>query len=179
MRIYGRLLISLLALASVVIVSAGGAQAGKDKAVKAPPEPIDGALVYRQTCNRCHNARTVDELNPASWELVIAHMRVRAGIPQRDVEALLLWMNPPDQLSEAERIAQALEFYPDIPQLSQTCVQCHDTSRVRDAVSAGQDTAWWTVTLRRMRSYGAKIDTATEGELVTALADRASKAPQE
>jgi len=152
-------------------------KAAKTKASAKPPA-VDGAAVYRATCNRCHNARTLEELDPARWELAVTHMQVRGSLPQRDVEALLAWMNPPEGAGLAVREATARGAFPDQPLVAERCVRCHGVDRVQDAMAAGRDTAWWTATLARMRSYGAKLTPKEEAAIQAAVETRA-ESPEE
>ena len=153
------------------------APAPKKKAAKKERPAVDGAAVYRTTCNRCHNARTLEELDPARWELAVTHMRVRGSLPQRDVDALLLWMSPPEDAG-VDREAEARGVFPDLPLVAERCVRCHGINRVQDAVAAGQDATWWAATLARMRAYGAKLTPNEEATLGAGLEARATR-PQE
>ena len=129
---------------------------------------VDGAAVYRASCNRCHNARTLEELSPEKWEIVVTHMQVRGSLPQRDVDALLAWMAPP-QADEADSGAAAESTYPDLPVLAEQCVRCHGIDRIVDATVASRDADWWRGTLRRMVGYGAPLNPQQQAELAEAL----------
>ena len=39
-----------------------------------------GALVWAQNCMRCHNLRRPHERSDRQWDLIVHHMRVRAGL---------------------------------------------------------------------------------------------------
>lgn len=151
--------------ASPGVAGGGVGQGGR----VARPLP-DGAVVYQQTCARCHNARTPDELPPASWETVVLHMRVRAGLPARDAAAVALWLAPPTPSGLADRAAEARTMLPDVPLVADRCVTCHDAARVGEARAQGRDQATWAATLRRMVSYGAKLAAEEEAGLSRALA---------
>jgi len=53
----------------------------------------NGALVWAETCMRCHNLRKPEDLNKRAWKYSMNHMRVRAGLTgqeTRDVLAFIL-----------------------------------------------------------------------------------------
>lgn len=131
---------------------------------------VDGAAVYRGSCNRCHNSRAIEELDPARWEMVVTHMQVRGSLPARDVAALMLWMNPP----AADWTGDALKAFPDVPLLVEHCTRCHNVDRIQEALEVGRDRTWWAGTLTRMRSYGANLKPKEESSLTEALTTRAS-----
>ena len=39
-----------------------------------------GALVWAQNCMRCHNLRPPRERSDREWDIIVHHMRVRAGL---------------------------------------------------------------------------------------------------
>ena len=51
---------------------------------------IDGELVYKTNCSRCHN--TPPSLNERQTCVVVSHMRVRANLNARDAHAVLLYL---------------------------------------------------------------------------------------
>jgi hypothetical protein len=51
---------------------------------------IDGELVYKTNCTRCHN--TPPSLNERQTRVVVSHMRVRANLNARDANAVLLYL---------------------------------------------------------------------------------------
>jgi|GEM_PF-4864460 len=145
------------------------------KAAREAARPaIDGAAVYRASCNRCHNARTLEELAPEKWEMVVTHMQVRGSLPQRDVDALLAWMAPP-AIDTTDSVAAAVAAYPDLPIVAEQCTRCHGVERILDATTAARDAEWWRGTLRRMAGYGVVLKPKQQTELADALeADGAS-----
>ncbi len=48
-----------------------------------------GAQLWAQNCIRCHNIRNPASLSDRQWEIVLHHMRVRAGLTA-DEHALIL-----------------------------------------------------------------------------------------
>ena len=186
-----------VALATLLLLAGPGAQAAepdnstvltKDErraerqarraAREAARPAIDGAAVYRATCNRCHNARTLEELAPQKWEMVVTHMQVRGSLPQRDVDALLAWMAPPLADSN-DSVAAAMELYPDLPVVAEACTRCHGVERIVDATTASRDTDWWRGTLRRMVGYGVPLNPQQQTELAAALEARGGSSNRE
>lgn len=52
-----------------------------------------GAQAWADHCNRCHNFRSLDELDAELWDVSVTHMRVRANLPgsvARDIKAFLM-----------------------------------------------------------------------------------------
>jgi hypothetical protein len=47
------------------------------------------AELWSQTCNRCHNALSPDQYNPAQWEVIVHHMRLRAGLTEEEQKAIV------------------------------------------------------------------------------------------
>ena len=54
---------------------------------KADPE-IDGATVYANQCNRCHEFRSPTEFTGPQWSIITTHMRVIGGIPADESRAV-------------------------------------------------------------------------------------------
>lgn len=165
--------VAALSLGAFSPALAGPRGAKADRPAK-EPVVIDGAAVYRASCNRCHNARAVEELGPEHWEMVVTHMQVRASLPARDAAALMLWLNPPVADDPVAWAAAATRAFPDLPLLAERCARCHGPERVEAAIDAGQNSAWWSATLARMRAYGANLKPKEESSLSGALTTRAS-----
>ncbi|MCH7493286.1 cytochrome c [bacterium] len=51
-----------------------------------------GAQVWAYTCNRCHNLRDPREFTDIEWKVVVAHMKVRAGLTGRDADDILAFL---------------------------------------------------------------------------------------
>jgi hypothetical protein len=79
---------SLLFLCSVFMISLlwAGSLAGAPQSDKGP----DGEEVYKTNCTRCHN--TPPSLNERQTRVVVAHMRVRANLTERDANAVLHYL---------------------------------------------------------------------------------------
>jgi len=48
-----------------------------------------GAQLWAENCNRCHNIRSPSNYSPAQWEVVMAHMRVRANLTPEEHKKIL------------------------------------------------------------------------------------------
>jgi cytochrome c5 len=68
-----------------------GGQEAKSKAVHVTRK-IDGQQVFEENCSRCHNAP--QGFSPSISVAVARHMRVRAGLSQKDAQAILRFLNP-------------------------------------------------------------------------------------
>ena len=51
-----------------------------------------GEQVFHQNCYRCHNAP--EGFSPSISKTIVTHMRVRAGLSDTDLKALLQFLNP-------------------------------------------------------------------------------------
>jgi mono/diheme cytochrome c family protein len=93
-------LLGALVLVSVAAIAPAAQQSGapeatpsKDLARKQPGQPQDdGERVFKQNCFRCHTAP--EGFPPSIAGTIVRHMRVRAGLSQRDEKALLHFFNP-------------------------------------------------------------------------------------
>lgn len=77
------------------------AQSSGSAPVKPPPpkrtqaqlqQSADGGRVFVQNCSRCHNAP--EGFSPRISGSIVRHMRVRANLSEKDVEAILRFFNP-------------------------------------------------------------------------------------
>jgi len=83
-----------------------------------------GAKSWANTCARCHNIRDASEFRDDLWQPIVAHMRIRAGIPgsmARDILAFLQTSNyaSGNGASSAESGLSGMEIFSNI------CVACH------------------------------------------------------
>lgn len=53
------------------------------------PDLRRGAELWAQNCARCHNLRAPDERSDREWEIIVAHMRLRANLPGEDARTIL------------------------------------------------------------------------------------------
>jgi len=52
-------------------------------------EDKSGTQLWAENCNRCHNAPAPGEFNNANWDIVGAHMQVRANLTKTDVNKVI------------------------------------------------------------------------------------------
>lgn len=55
-------------------------------------QEIDGATVYANQCNRCHEYRSPTEFNGPQWSIISTHMRVIGGIPADESRAVFEYL---------------------------------------------------------------------------------------
>jgi len=53
---------------------------------------VNGAKVWANTCNRCHNVRDPKEFSDSQWEMIMLHMRDRAGLTGEDTRDILKFL---------------------------------------------------------------------------------------
>lgn len=87
----------LLALGMGVSVAIAGDDAAasmqEEEAPAATDKPaLDGAKVYAWNCGSCHSERWPKERSDAEWEVIMAHMRVRANMTSEQAEAVLRYL---------------------------------------------------------------------------------------
>lgn len=86
----------MIALPMLVLAQSSGSGPLK------PPQPrraqtqsqqsAEGGRVFIQNCSRCHNAP--EGFSPRISGSIVRHMRVRANLSEKDVEAVLRFFNP-------------------------------------------------------------------------------------
>lgn len=79
---FGVLLSGLFLLPFVALMGASAAEERK-------PDLITGARLWRQNCGRCHNVRRPPERSDRQWDIIIAHMRLRANLTGTEAKAIL------------------------------------------------------------------------------------------
>lgn len=119
-------------------------------AAPASARELDGAAVYRANCGRCHQARQPDELTAEQWRTVTFHMRTRALLTPKEVEAVEAFLTTPPRTPASSKVLAD-------PLVAERCQRCHDVGRIDDAVATGRTEAEWRQTLDRMRLYGATL----------------------
>lgn len=77
----------LIALGGLFILLPGCATSNPGSGHAAADGP-DGARLWAQNCVRCHNNRSPTEYSEAQWDIVLLHMRVRAGLTANDSQAI-------------------------------------------------------------------------------------------
>lgn len=129
----------------------------------AAPE-IDGAVVFRDHCHRCHDTRQPNELSPSQWSAVAFHMRTRAMLTRAETDALLAFVAPPPSPGAPPSVALR------DPVVAERCQVCHDPARIDEAIAGGRTEVDWLATLARMRSYGAALSPEEATRLAAWLA---------
>lgn len=97
--------------ATVGLVAAGLSWPAAAAGVQA--DVAAGAKVYAETCGRCHNPRAPTERTDREWALIVAHMRVRAGLTGEQARLVLAFLQATNaQPSVAEGPAPAASRVP-------------------------------------------------------------------
>jgi hypothetical protein len=66
-----------------------GADFSQDSAASVP---LNGAELWAETCNRCHNFRSPASQTDAHWNVIMMHMRVRANLTGAEARAILAYL---------------------------------------------------------------------------------------
>lgn len=97
------------------------------------PTPIDGATVYADNCNRCHEYRSPTEFNGPQWSIITTHMRVVGGIPADESRAVFEYLkaqhHPPYVAASAPAVAPS-SAGADVGKAlirQRGCIGCHVT----------------------------------------------------
>jgi len=97
MKHVAQIMIGCLALAAAAATSqpSGSPQQTQPKAAPQKPQTANssrGEQVFHQNCFRCH--QEPEGFSPSISGTIATHMRVRAGLSDPDVKALLQFLNP-------------------------------------------------------------------------------------
>lgn len=94
-----------------------------------------GAALWAAQCDRCHNMRDPVEFRDDQWRVVVAHMRVRAGLSghqSADILAFLqtsnsaVWDQVPGTTDDVKDAVQSGSLGPSARDLySRSCIACH------------------------------------------------------
>ncbi len=76
-------------IASIVM---GAPSSGENEVAQKKGDFIRGIKVWGETCTRCHNLRDPKEFNDREWQIIVTHMRVRAGVTGQDMRDILAFM---------------------------------------------------------------------------------------
>lgn len=93
-----RWIVAYQMIAFPLLVLAQSSGAGPAKQPKPKPtqaqlqQSAEGGRVFVQNCSRCHNAP--EGFSPRISGSIVRHMRVRANLSEKDVEAILRFFNP-------------------------------------------------------------------------------------
>jgi cytochrome c5 len=97
MKHVAQIMIGCLALAAVAVAGqpSGQPQQTQPQAALQKPQPANsgrGEEVFHQNCFRCH--QEPEGFSPSISGTIAKHMRVRVGLSDPDVKALLQFLNP-------------------------------------------------------------------------------------
>jgi hypothetical protein len=73
------IMVSLLFIIGMVIVSCASLKV-KDKS---------GSQLWSENCQRCHNSPPISAFSDTQWEVINAHMRVRAALTNAETKKIL------------------------------------------------------------------------------------------
>ncbi len=62
---------------------------GKEKEKETKGNVARGIKIWGRTCAGCHNMRDPKDFNDKGWEMIMMHMRVRAGLTGQDTRDVL------------------------------------------------------------------------------------------
>jgi mono/diheme cytochrome c family protein len=97
MKHVAQIMIGCLALATAAVASqpSGSPRQTQPQAAPQKPHPANsgrGEEEFHQNCFRCH--QEPEGFSPSISGTIVTHMRVRAGLSDPDVKALLQFLNP-------------------------------------------------------------------------------------
>lgn len=101
--------------------SAGGSQQAE----------VDGARVYANNCNRCHEYRSPTEFTGPQWSVITTHMRVVGGIPADEARAVYEYLKAqhhPAYVAAAPPSAAPVPAEPSVGKSlvqQNGCIGCH------------------------------------------------------
>lgn len=78
------LLTTLLAVFTLLAMNSTWASDSKGMA-----DAAEGAKIWAETCNRCHNMRSPTDLTDEEWVASVFHMRIRAGLTGQQARDVL------------------------------------------------------------------------------------------
>jgi hypothetical protein len=76
----------------LLLTSCASSGPSKEAAAAAP----SGSTLWAQNCLRCHNAPTPTRYSQTQWDVVMLHMRIRAGLTAQDSRAILDFLKSAD-----------------------------------------------------------------------------------
>lgn len=95
-KTFATLSFALILFAGSSPLARAEATADTDTAAAAPaPDPmafVRGAQKWGNTCARCHAMRDAREFDDAQWQVIVAHMRARAGLTAADSADILRFL---------------------------------------------------------------------------------------
>ena len=84
--------IGFMVTGGIASIVTGATTSGQNERKQTAGDFIRGAQVWANNCTRCHNLRDPKEFNDKEWQVVVTHMRVRAGLTGQDTRDVLAFM---------------------------------------------------------------------------------------
>jgi hypothetical protein len=85
-----------LAIPTMIIVGCATNETRSDSAMMSdeqlallPEDAMRGAQIWADNCIRCHNFRSPRSFTDRKWEVIMMHMRVRAGLTGEEARQVL------------------------------------------------------------------------------------------
>ncbi len=98
----------------------------------------DGAKVFQKACVRCHTAPDPRDRSPQSWQTILMHMRVRAGLTASEAEAVLAFLKEQAQAPLPRQNQQGAAESIDASLQSRQTSEPAAASSTGDSVAAGR-----------------------------------------
>jgi len=76
------------------VLGVAGARAWADEAesVSATQQLARGAKAWSDNCGQCHNTRDPGDQSDQQWDVVVAHMRIRANLTGEEARDILTFL---------------------------------------------------------------------------------------
>jgi hypothetical protein len=88
-----RTLAAYALLGGVLVLHLLGCATGGESPARAASVSSKGAAqLWAENCNRCHNSRPPGEFSDAQWQVIVHHMRVRAGLTAEESRQILAFL---------------------------------------------------------------------------------------
>lgn len=132
--------VALLVTALIAAPSPVAAEPSSERTGAAPASDsmafVRGAQKWGNTCARCHSMRDAKEFNDAQWQVIVAHMRARAGLTAEDASDILRFLQESTDMNPllSRHVLPALLLVSSAASAAgpngsalfrQTCVACH------------------------------------------------------
>lgn len=73
-------------------------------------EPLSGAELINNNCARCHNSRPIQEFSMSEWKIIMPHMREKAHLTGKEVEAILKFMEIASTPAQASNVIKPAKY---------------------------------------------------------------------
>jgi cytochrome c553 len=84
--------LAVFAASSQVARAEATAEAADAAPAQDPMAFVRGAQKWGNTCARCHGMRDAKEFDDAQWQVIVTHMRARAGLTGADSADILRFL---------------------------------------------------------------------------------------